>query len=158
MVDTDFHVRPELMPRFCATYAYDRARQLRLFDDSVETAFARPPAIASGGGGLVSTATDYQRFCRMILNRGTLDGARLLGRKTVDLMLANHLPGDLAAMGTPRFAETSYTHAAARPALAPADPARTARLDLRGPRRLRAGRGRVGAAHSSLGASEAAGF
>ena len=45
----------------------------------------------------------------MILNRGTLDGRRLLGRKTVDLMLANHLPGDLAAMGTPRFAETSYT-------------------------------------------------
>ena len=109
MVDTDFHVRPESMPRFCAAYAYDRERNLRPFDDSVESAFARPPAIASGGGGLVSTAADYMRFCRMILNRGTLDGARLLGRKTVSLMTSNHLPGDLAAMGTPRFAETSYT-------------------------------------------------
>ena len=109
MVDTDFHVSPALMPRFCATYAYDRERRLRLFDDSVETAFAHPPAIASGGGGLVSTSADYQRFCRMILNRGTLDGQRLLGRKSVALMLANHLSGDLAAMGTPRFAETSYT-------------------------------------------------
>lgn len=44
----------------------------------------------------------------MILNGGELDGRRLLGRKTVALMTANHLPGDLAAMGTPRFAETSY--------------------------------------------------
>jgi CubicO group peptidase (beta-lactamase class C family) len=109
MVDTDFHVHPAQMPRFCATYAYDRARQLALFDDSVETVFAKPPAIASGGGGLVSTSADYQRFCRMMLNRGILDGTRLLGPKTVDLMLSNHLPGDLAAMGTPRFAETSYT-------------------------------------------------
>ncbi len=109
MVDTDFHVPPERMPRFCSAYVYDRARRLNLFDDSVETAFAQPPSIASGGGGLVSTAADYHRFCRMILDRGSLDGARLLGRKTVDLMLANHLPGDLAAMGTPRFAETSYT-------------------------------------------------
>lgn len=109
MVDTDFHVRPELMPRFCACYAYDRERALRPFDDSVETAFSRSPAIASGGGGLVSTAADYMRFCRMILNRGAIDGRRLLGRKTVALMTSNHLAGDLAAMGTPRFAETSYS-------------------------------------------------
>ena len=109
MVDTDFFVRPDLMPRFCAAYAYDRERKLRPFDDSVETAYARPPAIASGGGGLVSTAADYLRFCRMILNGGEIDGTRLLGRKTVALMTANHLGGDLAAMGTPRFAETSYT-------------------------------------------------
>ncbi|MDP4021816.1 serine hydrolase domain-containing protein [Methylobacterium sp. NEAU 140] len=109
MADTDFHVRPDLMPRFCAAYAYDRERRLARFDDSVETVFAAAPAIASGGGGLVSTAADYHRFCRMILGGGAIDAARLLGRKTVALMLANHLGGDLAAMGTPRFAETSYT-------------------------------------------------
>lgn len=108
MVDTDFFVRPDLMDRFCACYAYDRERNLRPFDGSVETSYAQPPAIASGGGGLVSTAADYHRFCRMILNGGEIDGRRLLGRKTVALMTANHLPGDLAAMGTPRFAETSY--------------------------------------------------
>ncbi|WP_342163341.1 serine hydrolase domain-containing protein [Methylobacterium sp. SD21] len=108
MVDTDFHVHPEWMDRFCACYAYDRERKLRPFDGSVETSFSQPPAIPSGGGGLVSTAADYHRFCRMILNGGELDGRRLLGRKTVALMTANHLPGDLAAMGTPRFAETSY--------------------------------------------------
>ena len=108
MVDTDFHVRAENLDRFAACYVYDAERRLKLYDDSAQTAFARPPAIASGGGGLVSTARDYQRFCRFILNRGELDGVRLLGRKTVELMLTNHLRGDLAAMGTPRFAETSY--------------------------------------------------
>ncbi len=108
MVDTDFHVRPDLMDRFCACYVFDRERKLRPFDDSIETAYARPPAIPSGGGGLVSTAADYHRFCRMILNGGELMGGAF-GRKTVALMASNHLNGDLAAMGTPRFAETTYT-------------------------------------------------
>jgi CubicO group peptidase (beta-lactamase class C family) len=108
MTETGFHVRPDQMDRFCACYAYDRERKLRPFDGSVESSFAQAPAIPSGGGGLVSTAANYHRFCRMILNGGEIDGRRLLGRKTVALMTANHLPGDLAAMGTPRFAETSY--------------------------------------------------
>ena len=108
MADTDFHVRPENMERFAACYIYDAERRLKLYDDARATVFAKPPAIASGGGGLVSTAADYLRFCRFVLNRGELDGVRLLGRKTVDLMLMNHLRGDLAALGTPRFAETSY--------------------------------------------------
>lgn len=65
--------------------------------------------MTSGGGGLTGTAPDYLRFCRFILNRGELDGVRLLGRKTVELMIANHLPGDMAAMGQPRFSESAYT-------------------------------------------------
>jgi CubicO group peptidase (beta-lactamase class C family) len=48
--------------------------------------------LQSGGGGLVSTAPDYLRFCQMLLNNGELDGERLLGRKTVELMRLNHLP------------------------------------------------------------------
>jgi CubicO group peptidase (beta-lactamase class C family) len=68
MVDTDFHVRPELMPRFCAAYVYDKERHLRRFDDSVETAYAEPPAIASGGGGLV--AVDGRCGGRAVGGRG----------------------------------------------------------------------------------------
>jgi CubicO group peptidase (beta-lactamase class C family) len=109
MVDTDFFVPPEKLPRLAANYTLFRDRSLKLYDDCVDTPYARPPAIASGGGGLVSTAADYLRFCRFILGGGALDGTRLLGRKTVALMLANHLGGDLASMGTPRFAESSYT-------------------------------------------------
>jgi CubicO group peptidase (beta-lactamase class C family) len=48
----------------------------------------------SGGGGLSSTAGDYSRFCRMLLNGGELDGVRLLSRKTIDMMTHNHLPAD----------------------------------------------------------------
>jgi CubicO group peptidase (beta-lactamase class C family) len=53
------------------------------------------PNFARGGHGLFSTASDYMRFAQMLLNRGKLDGARILGRKTIDLMFGNHLPPGL---------------------------------------------------------------
>lgn len=56
---------------------------------------ARPALWFSGGGGLLSTAMDYARFCQMLLNGGELDGTRLLSRKMVDLMRSNHLPPDV---------------------------------------------------------------
>jgi CubicO group peptidase (beta-lactamase class C family) len=56
---------------------------------------ARPAKWFSGGGGLLSTAADYARFGAMLLNEGTLDGVRLLARKTVHLMTSNHLPAGL---------------------------------------------------------------
>lgn len=109
MVDTDFFVPAGKVARFAANYSLFRDRTLKLYDDGVGSRFTSPPTLASGGGGLVSTAADYMRFCRFLLGGGQLDGVRLLGRKTVDLMLSNHLGGDLAAMGQPRFSETSYT-------------------------------------------------
>ncbi|MHC2089848.1 serine hydrolase domain-containing protein [Methylobacterium sp. CM6244] len=109
MVDTDFYVPADKVSRLAANYSLFRDRSLKLYDDAVGSRFSAKPAIASGGGGLVSTASDYMRFCRFILGRGTLDGVRLLGRKTVELMLMNHLGGDLASMGQPRFSESSYT-------------------------------------------------
>lgn len=54
-----------------------------------------PPQWFSGGAGLLSTAGDYARFCQMLLNGGTLDAARLLSRKSVELMLNDHLPKTL---------------------------------------------------------------
>src|SRR5205814_6495450 len=56
----------------------------------------RPPR-SRGGGGMVSTAADYGRFCQFWLNAGTLDGMRLVSRKTVELMTADHLPPGIAA-------------------------------------------------------------
>ena len=109
MADTDFFVPADKLARLAANYSLFRDRTLKLYDDAVGSRFATPPACPSGGGGLVSTAADYMRFCRFLLGRGELDGTRLLGRKTVDLMLMNHLDGDLAAMGQPRFSETAYT-------------------------------------------------
>ena len=70
----------------------------------------QPPALFAGGGGLVSTAGDYQRFTQMLLRGGELDGVRLLGPRTVAYMTRNHLPGgaDLDHFGRPIFAESSY--------------------------------------------------
>src|SRR3546814_13257959 len=59
----------------------------------------------SGGGGLVSTIPDYLRFLEMLRRGGEFAGARILGRKTVDLMMSNHLPGDIASMGVATFSE-----------------------------------------------------
>ena len=58
----------------------------------------------------IGTAHDYLRFTHMLLNRGELDGVRLLGTRTVDYMTRNHLPGnaDLEAFGRPLFAETTF--------------------------------------------------
>jgi CubicO group peptidase (beta-lactamase class C family) len=108
MVDTGFHVPAAKIARFAANYTTAAGGGLTLIDDPANSRFASPAVICSGGGGLVSTAADYMRFCTMMLNRGELDGERILGRKTVELMTANHLGGDMASMGQPRFSESSY--------------------------------------------------
>ena len=93
MVDTDFYVPASKLPRFAATYGPGEGGMALV--DGVETSHYTHPALCpSGGGGLVSTTGDYLRFAQMLLNRGELDGVRLLGPKTVALMTTNHLaPG-----------------------------------------------------------------
>ena len=78
--------------------------------DALGQVATTPPDALSGGGGLVSTAADYHRFTQMLVNEGELDGARLLGTRTVRYMTRNHLPGgaDLEAFGRPLFAETTF--------------------------------------------------
>jgi CubicO group peptidase (beta-lactamase class C family) len=108
MVDTDFCVPPNKISRFAANYTRGADGKPRLIDPPEHSRFAAPPPLASGGGGLVGTAPDYLRFCRFMLNHGELDDVRLLGRKTVALMTSNHLCGDMADMGQPRFSESTY--------------------------------------------------
>ena len=108
MTDTAFSVPPEKLGRFAANYARGADGKAALIDDPATSLFASPRAVASGGGGLVGTGRDYLRFCRMMLGGGTLDGERLLGRKTIELMTANHLGGDMASMGQARFSESNY--------------------------------------------------
>jgi CubicO group peptidase (beta-lactamase class C family) len=71
---------------------------------------SEPPSAPSGGGGLVSTAADYMRFCECLRRGGELNGNRLLGPKTLALMRANHLPGgkDLADLSLSMFTEATY--------------------------------------------------
>jgi CubicO group peptidase (beta-lactamase class C family) len=93
MVDTAFHVPAEKLERLASNYMRMPDKTLRVEDDRAKSLYAEPPAYLSGGGGLVSTARDYLRFCQMLLNGGELGGARILGRKTIELMTMNHLPG-----------------------------------------------------------------
>lgn len=108
MLDTDFYVPESKHHRLAANYARDANGELKLIDDPKTSRYLTPRQLCSGGGGLVSTATDYMQFCQMMLNKGELNGVRLLGRKTVELMTRNHLSGDMADMGQPRFSESTY--------------------------------------------------
>jgi CubicO group peptidase (beta-lactamase class C family) len=108
MADTDFLVPSDKVSRFAANYEKGPDGRPRLIEDPATSRFLTRPAAPSGGGGLVGTARDYMRFCQMLLRRGVDGSERLLGRKTVELMTTNHLNGDMAAMGQPRFAESNY--------------------------------------------------
>ncbi len=110
MHDTGFHVPVDRVDRFAALYDRAPDKSLRLIDDPTKSPSLGKPDLFSGGGGLVSTASDYHRFCRMLLEGGELDGARILGRKTIELMVCNHLPEnqDLAHLATGSFSETTY--------------------------------------------------
>ncbi len=110
MVDTGFSVPPAEQSRLAALYTPDPGtRQARRIDAMGRRALT-PPTFLSGGGGLVSTAADYQRFVQMLARGGELDGVRLLGPRTVRYMASNHLPGgaDLTAFGRPLFSETTF--------------------------------------------------
>jgi CubicO group peptidase (beta-lactamase class C family) len=108
MIDTDFHVPADKHDRFAANYNVGPDGKLKLLDDPAKSRYLAPRKVNSGGGGLVSTASDYLRFCKFMLNKGELDGVRLLGRKTVELMTSNHLKGDMGDMGAPKFSESTY--------------------------------------------------
>jgi CubicO group peptidase (beta-lactamase class C family) len=107
MEDTGFFVPPEKLDRFAACYDRGPGKVLRLQDDPEKSPYLELPRFVSGGSGLVSTAHDYLRFCRALIQGGELDGARILGRKTIELMTANHLPGgaDLASLSVGMFSE-----------------------------------------------------
>ena len=101
MADTDFHVPAAKHPRLAEAFARDPET-----DAEVQLLEVRqPPTFESGGGGLVSKAMDYARFLQMLLNGGTLDGVRLLSRKTVEYMTADHLGG---IPGTPDLLIPGY--------------------------------------------------
>ena len=87
MAETAFHAGPENADRLAEPFPVDpwSGEKVQLFN-MLET-----PVMESGGGGLVSTTMDYARFCQMLLNGGVLDGVRIIGRKTLQLMASNHL-------------------------------------------------------------------
>jgi len=101
MSDTGFSVPPGKLGRLSTVYGPAETGGLKPIDRPAESRYGRPTRNPSGGGGLVSTVSDYFRFGQMLLNQGELEGERLLGRKTVEWMLQNHLPDGMFANGNP---------------------------------------------------------
>ncbi len=100
MTDTTFYVSPEKVSRFAVCYGPAGGDGgLRVSDNPTTSQFLTPPTQPSGGGGLLSTMPDYLKFCAMLLNRGELNGKRLLRASTVDRMTRNHLPDSTRANG-----------------------------------------------------------
>jgi len=108
MVDTAFHVPDDKAARFAQCYVQTAEGRLAPLTGGRD--FRKPPGTPSGGGGLVSTAADYMRFCEALRCGGTLGEVRLIGPKTLQLMRANHLPGgrDLAELSVSMFSEAPY--------------------------------------------------
>jgi len=92
MVDTGFYVPADKLKRLAEFYSYGKDGRLEVVRGGLNHDFSAKPALSSGGGGLVSTAADYMRFCQMLLNGGKLDGVRLLSPRSVELMRTNVLP------------------------------------------------------------------
>jgi CubicO group peptidase (beta-lactamase class C family) len=96
MAETAFHTAEENAGRLAEPFPTDpwNGETVQLFN------MLEKPVMESGGGGLVSTTMDYARFCQMLLNGGTLDGVRIIGRKTLELMASDHLGPHVKIQGT----------------------------------------------------------
>ena len=109
MPDTGFALPESQRDRLTDCWAYNPGQPSKLIDKGSDSKLTRPARFEGGGGGLVSTVADYDRFCRMLIGRGALDGVRIVSPKTLALMTRNQLPGgaDLAAVSQSLFSEAS---------------------------------------------------
>jgi CubicO group peptidase (beta-lactamase class C family) len=97
MTDTGFWVRPDQRDRLTTAYQAAAGGGLTAIEIEPEAPFTARPALLEGAVGLVSTVPDYLRFCQMLLNRGELNGVRILSAKTVDMMTTNSLSDEVLA-------------------------------------------------------------
>ena len=100
MEDTAFYVPQEKIQRFATNYGPNPGGGLRPIDKAQTSQYGKTPSFLSGGGGLVSTASDYMRFCLMLLNKGKLGDTRLLKAETVEMMTKNQLPEQAFPIGS----------------------------------------------------------
>ena len=110
MHDTAFYVSPDKQDRLTANYSRRLNKTLRLIDDPATSTYLQKPSFLSGGGGLTSTTHDYYLFCEMLRRGGELNGERIIGPRTLQMMHMNHLKGgqDLSRLALGSFSETPY--------------------------------------------------
>lgn len=108
MMDTGFQLQVQDLDRMTANYAVNAGKIGAVIDSPRNSSYLLPPEFHSGAGGLISTGRDYLRFMQMLLNRGVLDGQRVLQERTVSLMFQNQLPTDMAQFGAKDFNGESW--------------------------------------------------
>ncbi|WP_227712039.1 serine hydrolase domain-containing protein [Sneathiella sp. P13V-1] len=109
MSDTSFAIENVNADRLAASYTPTDKGLLTLVDDPEKSIYEQGTVTCfSGGGGLLSTVPDYLKYADMIRMRGECDAGRILGPRTVEFIIQNQLPGDLASMGQPVFSEVSF--------------------------------------------------
>ena len=110
MTDTAFWVPESKINRFAANYQRAADKSLQLIDDPLTSSYLTAPSFPSGGGGLVSTTTDYAKFCDMLRLRGSANGEEIIGSRTLALMIKNHIlnSADLRQTAIGSFSETAY--------------------------------------------------
>jgi CubicO group peptidase (beta-lactamase class C family) len=117
MTSTDFWVHPENADRICQIYKQPKPGVLERGREAAQ--LTEKPTLFMGGQGLCASTEDYERFCRMMLNRGELDGVRVLKPETVDLMFENHLGrppvGELLRNSSPPSRGATRPQKATRP-------------------------------------------
>lgn len=108
MHDTAFHAGETRSGRLAALYVPDAETGQAVRADALGDRARHPPRVLSAAGGLVSTLPDYLRFTEMLRGEGELDGVRILSPRTLRLMTANQLSGDLAALSTGGFTQAQW--------------------------------------------------
>lgn len=108
MTDTFFSVPPDKMHRLASVHYWDgEANEIKLVPQETQRNF-QEVTFFSGGGGLVSTIGDYMRFCEMLRNGGSYNGARLLGPKTVQFMSSDQLSPEVRAVGRGEYPSLDF--------------------------------------------------
>ena len=111
MSDTGFFIPEDKIDRFTSTYILGEDRSLQIIDPAEDSPYQKERLFLSGGGGLISTTDDYQKFVNMLLNMGSFEEDQIIGRRTLELMTMNHLPQGklLNEVGRSTFSETALS-------------------------------------------------
>lgn len=95
MDDTAFYLSDDKKDRMAVIYTHDKSGKLTVNKNTLTLGVNSPPKLLLGGAGLISTLSDYEKFCRMLLNKGELNGKRILSEKAAQMVMTDQLPSEM---------------------------------------------------------------
>jgi CubicO group peptidase (beta-lactamase class C family) len=97
MDDTSFYLPTEKKDRMAVLYTHDESGKIKVYENILTLGINEPPKLLLGGAGLIATLTDYEKFCRMLLNKGALNGIRVLSEKAAQMVITDQFPSEVEA-------------------------------------------------------------